>query len=414
MRLHSPLVLASILITGAVGYEELAARAGVPLYGQCGGIGFTGSTTCAQGVCHYQNDYYSQCIPGSVTSSPTSTPSTTRPVSTSSTPSPTTTPSTPVPTGSLPSSFQWKSSGILISPKNDSRDLAGIKDPSIVFYNGVYHVFASTAQESGYSLVYLNFTDFSLAASANQFYLDQSGIGTGYRAAPEIFYFAPQKTWYLIFQNGNAAYSTNPDISNPKGWTAPKTFYSAMPATVTNNIGAGYWVDMWVICDSANCFLFSSDDNGHLYRSQTSLANFPNGMTEPVIAMQDANSHNLFEASNVYNFGSGYLLLVEAIGSDGHRYFRSWTSSSIGGTWNALANTEANPFARASNVVFSGTAWTKDISHGEMIRSSYDQTLTISPCNIRYLYQGVDPSSTADYNALPWRLGLITQTNSAC
>jgi len=286
----------------------------------------------------------------------------------------------------------------------------------VVYYNGHYHVFASTAKEAGYSLVYLNFTDFSQAASANQYYLDQSAIGTGYRAAPEIFYFAPQSLWYLIYQNGNAAYSTNSDISNPQGWSAPKTFYSAMPSTISNNIGSGYWVDMWVICDSSDCHLFSSDDNGHLYRSQTTIANFPNGMSEPVIAMSDPNKNNLYEASNVYKISgtNNYLLLVEAIGDDDRRYFRSWTSTSISGPWSSLANTESNPFARSNNVAFSGTAWTKDISHGEMIRSGYDQTLTINPCKLQYLYQGLSPTATGDYNSLPWRLGLLTQTNSAC
>lgn len=61
---------------------------------------------------------------------------------------------------SLPKSFEWSSSGPLISPKNDNYDLAGIKDPSIVEVGGVYHVFASTAKEAGYHLVYLSFTDF--------------------------------------------------------------------------------------------------------------------------------------------------------------------------------------------------------------------------------------------------------------
>ncbi|KAK6530332.1 hypothetical protein TWF694_003689 [Orbilia ellipsospora] len=33
-----------------------------PLYGQCGGTGFTGSTCCSQGTCKYSNAYYSQCL----------------------------------------------------------------------------------------------------------------------------------------------------------------------------------------------------------------------------------------------------------------------------------------------------------------------------------------------------------------
>ena len=33
---------------------------------------------------------------------------------------------------------------------------------------------------------------------------------------------------------------------------------------------------------------------------------------------------------------------------------------------------------------------------------------------VNFLYQGVDPSSTASYSLLPWRIGLLTQTNSKC
>ncbi|MFF0162449.1 non-reducing end alpha-L-arabinofuranosidase family hydrolase [Streptomyces sp. NPDC005263] len=317
----------------------------------------------------------------------------------------------------LPSRFSWSSSGTLISPKPDAtHNIAGIKDPTVVQYNGKYHVFASTASSSGYNLVYLNFSDWSQAGSATHHYLDRTAIGTGYRAAPQVFYYAPQRLWYLVYQTGNASYSTNPDISNPNGWSAPRNFYSSMPDVIRQNIGNGYWVDMWVICDSANCYLFSSDDNGHLYRSQTTVGQFPNGFTNTAIVAQDSNKYALFEASNVYKVqGSNqYLLLVEAIGSDGRRYFRSWTSGSLGGSWTPLAASESNPFARANNVTFPSGAWSRDISHGEMIRAGYDQTLTIPACRLQYLYQGMNPNAGGDYNLLPWRLGLLTQTNSTC
>ncbi|MEU5247670.1 non-reducing end alpha-L-arabinofuranosidase family hydrolase [Streptomyces asoensis] len=316
----------------------------------------------------------------------------------------------------LPSSFRWSSSGALIAPKPDATHaIAGIKDPTVVYHNGKWHVFASTAQSSGYNLVYLSFTDWSQAGSATHHYLDRTAIGSGYRAAPQVFYNAPQRLWYLVYQTGNASYSTNPDISNPNGWSAPRNFYSSMPDIIRQNIGNGYWVDMWVICDSANCYLFSSDDNGHLYRSQTTVGQFPNGFTNTVIALQDSKNA-LFEASNVYKVQdtNQYLLLVEAIGSDGRRYFRSWTSTSLGGGWTALAASEGNPFARANNVTFPSGAWTRDVSHGEMIRASNDQTLTISSCRMQYLYQGLNPNAGGDYNSLPWRLALLTQTNPTC
>lgn len=43
-------------------------------YGQCGGTGWTGATTCVSGyVCTYSSEYYSQCLPGTATTSAAST-----------------------------------------------------------------------------------------------------------------------------------------------------------------------------------------------------------------------------------------------------------------------------------------------------------------------------------------------------
>ncbi|KAI0657770.1 hypothetical protein C8Q70DRAFT_1046069 [Cubamyces menziesii] len=56
------------------------ASAQQPVWAQCGGIGWTGETTCVSGTtCTVLNDWYSQCIPGSAT---TSVPSTTTPTTT--------------------------------------------------------------------------------------------------------------------------------------------------------------------------------------------------------------------------------------------------------------------------------------------------------------------------------------------
>lgn len=329
---------------------------------------------------------------------------------------PTTKPRPPRP-GGLPASFRWSSSGVLIAPKPDATHAnVAVKDPSVIHHGGKYHVFASTYTE-GYNLMYTSFSDWSQASSAPHHYLDRSAIGTGYRAAPQVFYFAPQRLWYLVYQTGaGGSYSTTSDINRPETWSAPKNFYSSMPQIIRDNIGNGYWVDFWTVCDRAKCYLFSSDDNGHLYRSETSVADFPNGFTNTVIAMSDPDRFRLFEASNVYKIAGKhqYLLIVEAIGTDGRRYFRSWTAPAITGPWTALADSESNPFARANNVTFPADAWTRDISHGEVVRTNPDQTMEISPGKLNYLYQGLDPDAGGDYNLLPWRLGLLTQTNSPC
>jgi endo-1,4-beta-xylanase len=132
--------------------------------------------------------------------------------------------------------------------------------------------------------------------------------------------------------------------------------------------------------------------------------------------MKAATAGDLFEASNVYQMkGTGkYLALVEAFGatSNYHRYFRSWTADTLDGTWTPLQDTFAAPFAATSDVTFTGTPWTADISHGEMLRDGYDETLTIDTFHLQYLYQGFAPSApTTPYNGIPWQLGLLTKTN---
>ncbi|MFF3663847.1 non-reducing end alpha-L-arabinofuranosidase family hydrolase [Streptomyces olivochromogenes] len=320
--------------------------------------------------------------------------------------------------GALPSTFRWSSSGVLAGPKPDAQhpDAAAIKDFSIVRYNNQWLTFATTAGPSGWGLVQFNFDDWSQAASAPQTYLDTSPMGSGYRAAPQVFYFAPQNLWYMVYQTGPPTYSTSTNPADPHSWSAPRTLISQEPPIVSQNKGNGTWIDFWVICDTADCHLFFSDDNGHIYRAQTSLANFPNDFGNTQMVMSDTKN-NLFEATNVYKVAGSdqYLLLQEAISNtSGRRYFRSFTSSSLTGSWTPLAATENEPFASRNNVTFPGGAWTQDISHGEMVRAGNDQNLTINPCRLQYVYQGMDPNAGGDYIRLPWRMGLLTQTTPTC
>ncbi|KAG8896500.1 hypothetical protein FRC01_011749, partial [Tulasnella sp. 417] len=69
-------IAASIAASGVAAVAE---------YGQCGGIGYTGSTTCdSPYVCTYLNDY-SQCLPGSSTTTTTKSSTTTSKSSTTTT-----------------------------------------------------------------------------------------------------------------------------------------------------------------------------------------------------------------------------------------------------------------------------------------------------------------------------------------
>ncbi|KAI1266187.1 carbohydrate esterase family 16 protein [Xylariaceae sp. FL1019] len=55
-----------------IGLLSATAFADQPLYGQCGGIGYTGSTVCTTGAtCTSANAYYYQCVPGTAAATTT-------------------------------------------------------------------------------------------------------------------------------------------------------------------------------------------------------------------------------------------------------------------------------------------------------------------------------------------------------
>ena len=53
--------------------------------------------------------------------------------------------------------------------------------------------------------------------------------------------------------------------------------------------------------------------------------------------------------------------------------------------------------------------WTDVISHGELLRSGYDEKLEVDPADLRFLFQGVLDKDRQDksYGEIPWKLGLL-------
>ncbi len=311
----------------------------------------------------------------------------------------------------LPGSFSWNSSEPIIVPKMvDGLDIVAIKDPTIVRFNDRFHVYASSVARGGiYGMVHLSFADWADAPKAAFYPMKKTPGFEGYVAAPQLFYFSPKKLWYLVFQSGPPMYATSEDPTDPTKWTPPMPFYPRTPKIIDDNGG----LDFWVICDAQDCHLFFSNDHGRFYKSKTPLDRFPRGFGEPVVVMEDSEAGRLFEACNVYKIkGSDkYLALVEAFdkSSNHRRYFRSWTADTLEGPWTVLHDDAHAPFAGARNVAFTGAPWSDDISHGEMVRDGYDETMVIDGAHLQYIYQGFPPGSkTSDYNAIPWQLGLLT------
>lgn len=303
--------------------------------------------------------------------------------------------------------FQWTTGPLLLSPIDSAADhYYSVKDPTVVFHEGKWHLFCSVRGKSrSHQIEHISFTDWDSTASAERQMLT---MHPGFFCAPQVFYFEPHAKWYMICQASDdawdpkygACYATTDDISDPTSW-------SKLQPLGTKHAGDKAGLDFWVICDEETAHFFFTTLDGHMWREETPLADFPSGWSEPELAIQG----DIFEASHTYRVKGldKYLTVVEAQGGHGWRYFKAYVADRLDGEWTPVAATKDKVFANMQNVEFAGERWSDSISHGELLRAGIDQRLEVDVADMRFVFQGVLDRDRGGkpYGEIPWRLGLL-------
>lgn len=305
--------------------------------------------------------------------------------------------------------FRWRAGEPLIdmeAQRAAADPHVALKDPTIVFHDGRWHLFGTLRKKSGtVCMQYLNFADWAEANAAPR---QEISFTDKYHCAPQVFYFTPHRRWYLVHQFVDPArkpamgpyFSTTANLAEATSWTKPRLM-------VTNPTPDQRWIDFWVICDAEKAHLFYTSNNGKMWRRQTKLADFPFGWSEQTLALEG----DIFEASHTYKLKGRpeYLTIIEAQGG-GRRYYKAYLADRLEGPWRGLADTLKKPFAAIENVKQTD-AWTASISHGELLRAGVDERMEVDPANPRFVFQGVSSEDYRGnkYGGIPWKIGLLDQ-----
>ena len=302
----------------------------------------------------------------------------------------------------------WRLGGVLLAPgPKGSFDETAVKDPSIVRHGGRWHVFYTARGRGRYATGYVSARTLGGLATAPRHLIAQArGERDPYGCAPQVFWFAPGKRWYLVFQTNDTNYGptfcTAERIDDPASWSP------ARPLLPKDE--RAKWIDFWVVADARHAYLFYTRDHDEVISRRTDLADFPGGWGPPSVAMSGVH-----EAVHVYRAKGRrpeYHLFYEM--NDGVRFFGMARAASLAGPWTRVTDRYATGEMLAPPLTRSmaDPPWTEMVSHGELLRAGHDERLEYDPARPRWLIQGLRKAAYREpYPEMPWSLGLIERAS---
>lgn len=288
--------------------------------------------------------------------------------------------------------------------KQGSFDEIAVKDPSILFFENKWHLFYTARDSSEYTTGYVSAEKLSELQNASRHELGIIRGESRYGCAPQVFFFEPQKKWYLIFQtrdsNYQPAFSTTKSISNPNSWSKAQN--------LIEKDSRKKWIDFWIIADQHRVYLFYTEAHFGVMVRSTSTNNFPNGWGKSRLVLE-----NIHEAVHVYKVKEkNEFHMIYELNTNGIRSFGLAKANHLEGPWKK----ETDDYASNNQLILSKNVepWTEMISHGELIRSNYNEFMEYEPYNCQWLIQGLlKKELKKEYTMLPWKLGIIKQMQNA-
>ncbi|KAI0785774.1 hypothetical protein C8Q75DRAFT_722141 [Abortiporus biennis] len=308
-----------------------------PVWAQCGGIGWTGSSTCVSGAtCIYQNDYYSQCLPGAAT---TSAPSTSVPSTTSaSSTAPTSTPTNAVNAnywfsfGDSYTQTDFDINGVLPSVGNP---LGNPPYPGYTAVGGVNWVDVLTTQFNKSLVLTYNFAYGGATIDAS--------LVAPYE--PTVLSLTDQVNQFL-----NAPVSTKP-ASAP--WTSQNALFSVWIGI--NDIGNSYYQsgDRDAFSDTLLNAYFALVQK--LVRRNFLFVNVPPIDRSPLMLAQDASAQAL-EKTVIAGFNTKLAAKISSFKAN-NTGVSTWLFDSNAAFTAVLDNPQANGFVDATSYGNTGDFW---------------------------------------------------------
>jgi hypothetical protein len=229
----------------------------------------------------------------------------------------------------------WDYSSPLIAPEARINSPSHAqKDPSVVFYDGKWHVFMTVKLPGKSAIEYCAFEKWEAANASPRKILQVSE--SNYYCAPQVFFFRPHKKWYLIYQVGMpgmdkmwVAFSTTTNVAAPATWTRAAPILDGGKDD-PRKVGG---LDYWIICDDQRAYLFLTSLDGRMWRLWTRLEDFPREFAHCELALEA----KIFEASHTYKLKgrNQYLTLIE---ENGRRFYKAYLADRLDGEWDGTTS----------------------------------------------------------------------------